>query len=236
MSSRSRPHFYPLICLLGLASCGGGGGGGGSTPPPTPPGDTTAPDTTLTSTPPARSNQRRGNFTASSNEAEVVFEINVNGGPYTQGQLVGLITLDMLQDGEYSVNVRARDAAGNVDPTPANFLWTIDTQAPDTSVATTTGAWSTSAAAIFTLTSSETGGTFQASLDGGAYATVVSPWSLTGLADGAHSVSVRAVDAVTNVDTTPASFRVDRSIPRRPTPRSRPPRRKVEVRRRQLSR
>ena len=213
MSSSSRQHFYPLICLLGLASCGGGGGGGNNPPAP-PPADTTPPDTTFNSTPPARGNQRRGNISVTSNETGVVFELSVNGGAYGQGHAANTFFLEVLLDGEYSVNVRARDAAGNADPTPANFLWTVDTQAPDTTVTTTTGARSNSAAATFTLTATEAG-TFEASVDGGAYATVVSPWSLTGLTDGAHTISVRAIDAVTNADPTPATFawQIDSTMP-----------------------
>ena len=94
-------------------------------PPPRPPTDTTPPETTLASSPPAVSNQRRGTFSVTSNDASAVFEVNLNNGPYTQ--VPGLFALELQQDGEFQVIFRARDAAGNTDPTPAIFRWTIDT-------------------------------------------------------------------------------------------------------------
>jgi hypothetical protein len=47
---------------------------------------------------------------------------------------------------------------------------------------------------------------FEASLDGGAYATVTATFTLSNLAEGAHTVNVRARDAAGNIDATPASF------------------------------
>jgi sugar lactone lactonase YvrE len=213
MSMTLRTHVYPLICLLGLASCGGGGGGGNTPPPPSPPaGDTTPPDTTLLTTPPARTNQQRVTFGVST-EAGAIIETSLNGSPYAV--VAAIFAYENLAEGDYIARVRARDAAGNVDPTPATHQWTVDLTAPDTTVTSTTGATSNSSSATFTLAASEAGSTFEASLDGGAYAAVTSPWAVNALADGAHTISVRAVDSVTNKDPTPAAFQwtVDRTPP-----------------------
>ncbi|OJH38137.1 hypothetical protein BON30_23575 [Cystobacter ferrugineus] len=35
-----------------------------------------------------------------------------------------------LSDGSHTLKVRAKDSAGNVDPTPVEFTWTVDTQSP----------------------------------------------------------------------------------------------------------
>lgn len=212
MSMTLRIRAYPLVCLFGLASCGGGGGGGGNPPPP-PAADTTPPETTLLSTPPARTNQQQATFGVST-EAGATLEVSLNYGPYA-ALAANLFRYEDLREGIYIIRVRARDAAGNVDATPATYEWTVDLTAPDTTVTSTTGAMSNSANASFTLAASETDTTFEASLDGGAYAVVTSPWSLTALADGAHTISVRAIDAVTNADPTPATFQwtVDRTAP-----------------------
>ena len=46
---------------------------------------------------------------------------------------------------------------------------------------------------------------FECSLDGAPYASCTPPLGIAGLADGAHSFSVRAIDAAGNVDQTPAT-------------------------------
>ena len=39
-----------------------------------------------------------------------------------------------LSDGSHTFQVRAVDAVGNRDPTPAIFTWTVDATAPDTTI------------------------------------------------------------------------------------------------------
>ena len=58
--------------------------------------------------------------------------------------------------------------------------------------------------ASFVFEASDPAATFECSVDGGAFAACTSPTSLSGLIDGAHSFSVRSIDATGAVDPTPA--------------------------------
>ena len=109
-----------------------------------------------------------------------------------------------LLDGEHTFSVRATDAVGNADATPATRTWTVDTGAPDTSITSGPSGTVATAAASFAFSATESG-SFECKLDAGDWEACASPKSYSGLGEGAHSLSVRATDAVGNVDPTPAS-------------------------------
>jgi hypothetical protein len=90
-----------------------------------------------------------------------------------------------------------------------------DTTPPDTTITSGPGATTSDSTPTFTFTSSEAGSTFACRVDQGAYAACTSPWTTPVLADGAHSVAVRATDAAGNTDATPAtqSFTVSTTTP-----------------------
>src|SRR5204863_3391881 len=56
------------------------------------------------------------------------------------------LTLAITGEGNHTFKVRARDAAGNADASPATASWLIDLSAPDTTISAGPGAGSTSAA------------------------------------------------------------------------------------------
>jgi hypothetical protein len=97
--------------------------------------------------------------------------------------------------------VRARDAVGRVDATPASWGWTVDLTPPDTTITSAPADSTTSTSASFSFDSTEAGSTFQCSVDGGAWAPCSSPFSPGG---AAHRVGVRAVGGDGQVDETPA--------------------------------
>jgi subtilisin-like proprotein convertase family protein len=82
---------------------------------------------------------------------------------------------------------------------------------------------SASRGATFQFGSNASGATFECRLDGGDYVECPSSQGYSGLADGSHTLSVRAVDATGNVDTTPASYSWRVSVPPETTTGGGPP-------------
>ena len=99
--------------------------------------DAIAPDTTIDSSPSNPTNSSSASFTFSGTDTGgsgvASFECDLDGGGFTA--CTSPQNYSSLADGSHTFQVRAIDGAGNVDPTPASFTWTIDTVAPTISVA-----------------------------------------------------------------------------------------------------
>lgn len=116
-----------------------------------------------------------------------------------------------LVDGSHTFSVKSTDGAGN--SATDSFVWSVDTVAPDTSVLVRSPAVSptTSTSATFTYSGTDpspSSGTvaFECKLDGGSFASCpASGKTPSGLADGSHTVTVRAVDPAGNVDASPSA-------------------------------
>lgn len=80
-----------------------------------------------------------------------------------------------------------------------------DGRAPDTRIATGIPAVASSGSGTFVFTSDEAAVRFECRLDGAAFAPCRSPLALSGLAAGAHSFAVRAIDWAGNADGSPAT-------------------------------
>ena len=80
-----------------------------------------------------------------------------------------------------------------------------DTTPPETTISSAPPTTTTSTSAGLTFSSTESSSTFECQIDGGAWATCQSPKSYSGLALGAHTFSVRAIDPAGNVDASPAA-------------------------------
>lgn len=89
--------------------------------------DNTAPDTTIVAGPTDTVTSATATFEFTATEA-ATFECALDAGAYAACS--SPMTYDELAEGEHTFAVRAIDAAGTVDATPATATWTIDTGAP----------------------------------------------------------------------------------------------------------
>jgi hypothetical protein len=196
-------------------------GTGGTPPPPPPPVDTTAPTTTISSGTSGSSTATSASFSFTGSDdttaaGSLTFACSIDGGSYSS--CTSPKAYNSLAVGDHTFSVRATDAAGNTDASPATGSWTVtaptpppvDTTAPETTIdsgpAHSTA--TTSASFGFTGTDDTTAAgslTFECSLDGAVFSACGSPKDYTNLAVGDHTFSVRAKDAAGNVDASPSS-------------------------------
>jgi hypothetical protein len=85
--------------------------------------DTVPPDTAVSSGPGAVSGSPSATFTFGSTEGGSTFVCSIDGRAYAP--CVSPQTYGGFGNGAHSFRVRATDAAGNVDPTPASYAWTV---------------------------------------------------------------------------------------------------------------
>jgi len=179
------------------------------TAPPAP----QAPQVTNTPSGTVTTNAAAPHFAPAPGDTRVVgYQCALDGGAWTA--CTSPASLTGLADGPHAYDVRATNSAGVAGPATEK-TWTVDTTPPD--APTVTGAPSgvvASDSATLTL-GGEADASFECSVDEGPYAACAGPLSLTGLADGAHTVAVKQVDAAGNVgtDVTTRSWTVDTSVP-----------------------
>ena len=188
----------------------------------TPP-DTTPPDTQIDSGPAdgSVSNETGAAFTYSGAPVGDTdhFECSLDDGEFEPCPNAGKGYAG-LADGEHTFSVRAIDAAGNADGSPASRTWVIDTMAPDTQIDSGPADGSVTADNDpgFTYSGDPAADTdhFECSLDDGEFEPCPNAGkSYAGLADGEHTFSVRAVDAAGNADHSPPSttWTIDATAP-----------------------
>ena len=88
-------------------------------------GDTTPPETTITSGPSGVTTSTSASFGFNSSEAGSTFTCSLDGGAYSSCSSPK--SYSALSAGTHTFRVKARDAAGNEDATPAARTWEIDT-------------------------------------------------------------------------------------------------------------
>jgi hypothetical protein len=195
--------------------------GGGSTPyvcATPPPVDTTAPSVTISTGPPDPTSSTSASLTFTGSDTGgsglARFECRLDTGAWTTCTSPRSYT--SLAAGSHTFRLRAFDGAGNMS-TVATWTWTIDTTLPTCNVTTST-ACSSDPTPRIDFTCSDAGGiaSRECQLDSGPWgacttATTFLPGSL---ADGSHTVRVRAADTAGNVST-PAvhTWTVDATLP-----------------------
>ncbi len=144
-------------------------------------------------------------FAFSSNKSNATFECSLDGESF--GACSTPKSYTNLADGHHTFRVRASDALGNTDPTPAEYSWTVSTgpqPPPDTLIDSAPPSLS-AASVVFTFSSDKTGATFECKLDDGPFQPCSTPTTYGDLSDGSHTFQVRASkDGQT--DPTPASY------------------------------
>jgi hypothetical protein len=86
--------------------------------------DTTPPNTTIVSGPSGTVKSREAKFTFSSTEPSN-FQTRLDGGNWEANGAVTSKTYSNLANGTHTFEVKATDAAGNEDPTPASRSWKV---------------------------------------------------------------------------------------------------------------
>jgi hypothetical protein len=168
--------------------------------------DTTVPDTTIDDGPTAQTTSSVANFLFSSDDPSAAFECRLDStdpGDWEECSSPQLYA--DVADGFHTFEVRAVDAAGNADASPATQSWEVDGSAPQTTIEVSPDAATSSTTADFEFSSDDPAATFECKLDGGAWGPCTDPQQYTGLAEGTHVFRVKATDAFGNADQTPAS-------------------------------
>ncbi|MGH2907151.1 MAG: FG-GAP repeat domain-containing protein, partial [Solirubrobacterales bacterium] len=112
-----------------------------------------------------------------------------------------------IGDGSHTVSVRATSSLGELETSPPQLSFTIDSSAPDTEIDSgpTGGTTITSGRADFEFASSEDHVTYFCEVDGADAEPCASTYSTDPLDDGSHTLSVAAQDRAGNRDSSPAA-------------------------------
>jgi Ca2+-binding RTX toxin-like protein len=159
-------------------------------------------------------------FGYGSNDLEATFQCRFDAAAYVACNEDEFLPASPLADGSHSFSVRAVDAAGHVDTTPATRSFTVDATAPTASV--TGGPEGPTSNSAPTFTFSAGGGTVtcairnessEAAPSFGACTTASSYSVSPALANGSYAFLVRAIDSAENEETAVRSFSVDTVVP-----------------------
>lgn len=150
---------------------------------------------------------RNTSFSFTATKPGTTFECKLDAGSFASCTSPHALTVPT--DGSHTFSVRGKfhSTLDGLDHAGAavSRTWTVDTVPPDTTITGGPSAGLLTSDQHPTLTFSSTeGGSFRCSLDGAAFALCASPHAVNA-GIGPHTFRVEAVDAVGNVDPTPAA-------------------------------
>lgn len=185
--------------------------------------DLTPPDTSIIVTPPALTNVATADFQLTGEDLITAvdhFECSLDAAVFAACSAT--LHYSGLADGSHTFAAQAVDRAGNVDPTPASFTWTVDTTPPVPAIDTFPPAVNNLSVFNFTFSATDNlspYNTFYCYLYGngdGIFAVnCSSPFAVETLIDKTYTFQVYAIDAAGNWSSNPAEYtwRVDTTAP-----------------------
>ena len=120
-----------------------------------------------------------------------------------------------IGEGSHTVQIRQLDGAGNVG-TPTSTTWIVDLAPPTSApvIASGPSGFVTAGQSAFAFLGAAGDETYQCRLDSGAWAACLAAYTTPLLADGAHTLDVRLVDAAANVGPTASrTWTIDTTAP-----------------------
>ena len=171
--------------------------------------DVTPPTVTITSGPPAVTNSRSATFTMVSDEPGT-FRCSKDGAPLYK--CVTPFEWNWLTDGEHTFATQAIDLAGNRSSV-ATWVWTVDTVVPVVAISEGPPAHTNATSATLVFSLDDPSAITGCSLDAGPFEPCTGSVTYTGLAEGAHSATVAAVDPAGNVGLAVHRWTVDLTSP-----------------------
>ena len=160
----------------------------------------------MRSGPPASTEVTEATFDFAANRPDVAgFRCSLDGAAFAVCSPP--LTLTGLTPGPHSFRVATVNVYGAVDATPAAYHWTVLGPAPTRRSGRGATPVVTGDTAIIDFGCPET--RYECSVDGGAFQTCTSPFTMRGLAPGPHTLDVRAVDADGRADPTPQRYAFD---------------------------
>lgn len=151
-------------------------------------------------------------FTTTDDSAVTRYEVQVDGGAYTEQS--SPYQLPTLAEGAHLVSVRAYDDADQVTVGSATVTVDLTSPASFTPVFSVSSPTSDSTPTItFSTTDSVGIHHYEIKVDSGSFVTHSSPYTISTVADGDHVVTVRAYDAAGNYSESSASIQTDATQP-----------------------